>query len=354
MNGIRTVSPERAKRLVSLQLQMGPAKRGVLGFVGHRGDGKTQVVKQAALEAGYAYYALYAAQQDAVDFTGVPHFDPQTNTTIFARPTILPPANTKAVLVLEELNRAPAEVRQACMQLFTDRKIGMHELPEDVLLVVCINPANDIYDVSELDSALTNRVSWMHLKTNVEEVRRYGYLKGWHDTVLKFLGVHPDMLSIPTVEVSPSPRTWEMVSDWLNSVPSTALPEEIDDVITGYVGSIAAVAYRKLANNGFKTPVTGQEVLSDYSKVKDRVETQKERNSDMWYTVKDLVACIETAKKTKETIKNLVGFARDLKPEWQQYLITKTPGPVITKMCQEDPQFALFISEIKTEIMKLK
>ena len=160
------------------------------------------------------------------------------------------------------------------------------------------------------------------------------------------------MLSQPAVEVSPSPRTWEMVSNVLKGLPEGTEPELVDAMISGLVGSIAAVSFRKLANNGFRTPVTGAEVLKDYKAVQAKVLEKK--NDGTWYTVRDLVARIESESKTKEMVGNLVLFTRDLKPEWQQYLITKTPQPVLTKMCQLDKQFALFISEIKAEILKLK
>ena len=352
MKVIQKVTPAQAKKLVALQLAQPAATRLPLGFIGHRGDGKTQVVAQAAKEAGYAYYPLYTAQCDACDFTGNPHYDPSTNTTIYGRPVIFPAENEKAVLVLEELNRACAETRNACMQLLTDRKIGTHKLPEDTLIVVCINPPNDIYDVAELDSAMTNRIGWMNFATDADEWMKYAYDSGMDERVIKMIGTNRDMLSQPAVEVSPSPRTWEMVSNVLKGLPEGTEPELVDAMISGLVGSIAAVSFRKLANNGFRTPVTGAEVLKDYKAVQAKVLEQK--NDGTWYTVRDLVARIESESKTKEMVGNLVLFTRDLKPEWQQYLITKTPQPVLTKMCQLDKQFALFISEIKAEILKLK
>jgi len=354
MKAIQTVTPSQAKKLVALQLQMEPSKRGNLGFIGHRGDGKTQVVAQAAKEAGYNYYPLYTAQCDACDFTGNPHYDPNTNTTIYGRPVIFPVENEKAVLVLEELNRACAETRNACMQLLTDRKIGMHKLPEDTLIVVCINPPNDIYDVAELDSAMTNRIGWMNFKTNVDEFLAYAYQTGMHEHVIKMIGINRDMLSVPAVEVSPSPRTWEMVSNVLKGLPEGTEPELVDAMISGLVGTTASVAFRRLSGNGFKTPVNGKEILDGYETVKSKIEEQKDKNDQMWYTVKDLVARIETESKTKDRIKNLIAFIRDMKAEWQQYLVTKLPHGILTRICSEDQQFALFFQDIRKQVMEVK
>ena len=348
---IQTVTPSEAKEMIAAQLKVDPKIRINLGFIGHRGDGKTQVVEQAAREAGYTYKAIYTAQCDACDFTGNPHYDAQNNVTIYGRPVIFPAENEKCVLVLEELNRAPAEVRQACMQLFTDKKIGTHQMPADTLITICINPPNDMYDVSELDSAMTNRAAWMNFATDADEWMKYAYDSGMDERVIKMIGTNRDMLSVPAVEVSPSPRSWEMVSNVLKGMGDIR-PELMDAMISGLVGSIAATQFRRLANNGFRTPVTGAEVLKDYKAVQAKVLEQK--NDGTWYTVRDLVARIESESKTKEMVGNLVLFTRDLKPEWQQYLITKTPQPVLTKMCQLDKQFALFISEIKAEILKLK
>ena len=348
---IQTVTPSEAKEIILAQLTAKPSDRVNLGFIGHRGVAKTKVVEQAAIEAGYNYKPIYTAQCDACDFTGNPHYDAQTNRTVYGRPIIFPAENEKCVLVLEELNRAPSEVRQACMQLFTDGRIGPHKMPEDTLMVVCINPPNDLYDVAELDSAMTNRATWMNFDVDVDDFLKYAYDSGMDERVIKMIGTNRDMLSQPSVDVSPSPRTWEMVSRILKAAGNLK-PERVDAMISGLVGSLCATAFRRLANNGFQTPVTGKQVLEDYAAVKARVLEQK--NDGTWYTVKDLVARIETESKTKTMIDNLVQFVRDLKPEWQQYVITKTPQPVLTKMCQLDKQFALFISEIKTEIMKLK
>ena len=340
-----TVNPDEAKALIKMQMSADPKNRIAIGLIGHMGEGKSQVVQQAAAENGWNYVDLRGSQMEATDFLGIPFRDEAKNTTSYAKPMWWPADGTKTVLVLEEVNRAALDVQQAVMQILNEGKVGVHSLPTDTVVCVCINPPNDVYQVSELDPAMHNRAGWYDFKSDPNVWLKYAFNTKVHDDVIRFVGLKPDMLSVPLVgEPCPTPRTWVMVSHALKSMSGPLL----DKTINALIGTKTAVTFKMMTAKGFKIPVRGIEVFDNYPAVKERVKNQDMPENT--YTIGEVVASVESIKMPKEKLVNLIAYFHDCPAEWQGKLISDLPQRILARMCGQDPTLAPVVQKTRAGI----
>lgn len=254
-------------------------KSGVTAYVwGHRGLGKSSLVKQVCEENDMGFIDFRASQIEASDLRGLP--DRVNGRTVYLPPADMPsadltddeahklldeganpheiaPRRQRGILFLDEVNRAQDDVLQGIFQLVLDRRIGQYALPEG-WSVVCAGNFMEGYQVSGFnDPAFLNRfchlvlssgessfpewVEYMSSKDSDDERRKVveftssdlKYLDGQVDGELGFA-------------IQPSRRSWEMVSRVLVSCRETAADEETKlEVISGLVGREVAIAFSK-------------------------------------------------------------------------------------------------------------
>jgi len=292
---------------------------------GEMGIGKSQVVQQVAEELRYTYVDLRLAQQEPGDLIGMPRV--VDGVTIWSRPSWMPEENAKLVLALEELNRAPIDVQQAIFQALTENKIHTHKLPAKTIIVLCINPSDSMYHVSDLDPAMISRCIKVKLDYDVDEWLKFAYEKKLDDRIIQFISVHRDLLCQPKEnEPSPLPRTWHLLSNELKVVPDELLFE----VSAGLVGKEAAVTFQKFCDKEYKKPVTGKEILEHYDKVKEKLS--KQRNDENWVTARDLVNYISKSKLRKSEIENLNDYLLNTKAEWKVEIISNLPETILIEL----------------------
>jgi hypothetical protein len=126
-------------------------------------------------------------------------------------------------LLLDELNRAPLDVKQSALQLVLEKEIHQHSLPffrgKPSLIMACVNPADGNYQVDALDPALLDRFLTIEVQADAESWLRWATKKGLHKAVLSFISNNPDKLNFMSDEVQdskfPTPRAWEKLSDLL-------------------------------------------------------------------------------------------------------------------------------------------
>lgn len=353
VSALPKAKPSEIREMV--RMQMRAEKKMTIGIVGHQGIGKSQMINQIAKEEGYKCVAFYASQCDSTEIQGHPQIDKESGRMTYAKPYWFPNEGEKVVLVLEEINRASKDVQQAILQLLNphERGVGSYMLPKETVIVVCINPPNDIYDVTDLEPVMRNRAAWIELSADADEWLKYAYTNGLNDDVIKYIGLEPKMLSVPAIDKPcPSPRTWEMVSRVCDSTKG-ALRETM---IAGLIGVEACAAFLKTVAKGFVMPVRGREILEAYDKVQDRVAAQvsnKERNDENYYTVHDvmaLLASMNSRSLTDAKVKNLTAFFTAQPAEWQDFMIKDMDSKVLAKIFSVDKSIAGRIMAIRGTI----
>ena len=106
-------------------------------LVGRHGVGKSELIKQAALELGISYLVLDLSLMEPPDLTGLPFL--REGRTFYAPPASFPTDGT-GLLAFEELNRCQQYMMAPCLQLLTERRLNAYELPPGWQPLGSVNP----------------------------------------------------------------------------------------------------------------------------------------------------------------------------------------------------------------------
>lgn len=343
----------------------------VLCLEGPAGIGKSHVVKEACVEAGYTRYVdLRLATQEAGDLVGFPKT--MGEFTYWTLPSWWPlkagqkspitgevvKEDEKVVIFLDELNRAPQDVRQAVFQLLTEFRMHTHDLTSGCKIVVAINPADGTYQVEELDKALNSRMCLLYVTSDMEQFATWGKQNGVYDKVLDFLNVHPELTLAEGKENRsfPCPRTWTYLSSMYNDGCLVHGDEDEFEVISGLVGKEAAAAFSRFLKENYKKFVTAKELFSKYEEVKQRFLDQ--RDDETHATLSDITSTLnaneaKTGKKVDEMFKTTSIVLKDLtKNDYKVALVHKMTSKQRQRLLQADPTLGKLISDIISDAGK--
>jgi len=303
--------------------------------VGEMGIGKSQIIAQAAKAMGVKFIdKRLAAVADVGDLTGLPEKDLKEMVTRFLRPDFIPKQDEECIILFDELNRAPTDIRQAVFQMLTDYRLDNYHLPDVCTIVACINPSDSIYQVNELDPAMITRCVKVTLEADTDQWLEYAHTKGFEASVVQFIAMHKEHLCKNTEKPPcPNPRTWEKVSHMLkNKVFPTAA---LNECLSGLVGPESALVFQKFCRENYNKPVSGTEILNQYDKVKEKLK--KQRNDEMSATARDLNATLNSIKgKLKGAqVKNLEQFILDVSDEWAILILEHSADKVLNAVATD-------------------
>lgn len=214
MESIRSANDEtitlgEAKKLVQCM-----AHEQSFLFLSPPGVGKSEMVTQAAAEAGLPCRSLLGTQIAPEDVSGIPRIIGERS--VFCPPRILLPEDPEPFcLFLDELPACAPDVQKAFYSLLLERRLGEHALPAGTWVVAAGNRAQDRALVRAMSSALVNRVTILHLRVDVEEWQAWAARNGVRADVRSFITHMPDALMRPVpAEPVPfsTPRAWVHLS----------------------------------------------------------------------------------------------------------------------------------------------
>lgn len=327
-------------------------------MVGSMGIGKSQIIEQVAnelaIEIGgldpntdlsdprnqekfrevFGFVDLRLATQEPADLIGYPYTEDRVSKLTkkpykvlrHAQPEWFPEEGTRGVIFLDELNRAPTDVRQAVFQLVKERRLHTHKLPKGWFIVAAINPDNGNYQVESLDKAMIRRFCCIKVGTNPEIWLRWAHGAGVDENITGFVSAHDDLLVKSedfTIEGEPTPDQYAMLSMyWKAKVIPRGLEAE---VARGLIGSTASVAFTKWCDENYSKPVSGRQVLDEFEKHKAKLSKQK---TDEWaVTLQEVSAELwSNDKPTKKRVENLCAFILFAPVEIKTTIMSKLPG----------------------------
>lgn len=157
-----------------------------------------------------------------------------------------------SIIFLDELNRAPQDVRQPALQLVLDKKIQNHKLPfingKQTFIVSAINPS-DLYQTYELDIALLDRFLIVDLKVDLNEWIDYAMSINVDNSIIDFVSENPEFLHNINEEneKGSSPRSWVELSEILSNKIDNKKTLEL--IILGKLGRNVGLNYLNYYNN---------------------------------------------------------------------------------------------------------
>jgi|TARA_A100001388_G_scaffold13897_1_gene9413 hypothetical protein len=310
---LRTVSPNQAKSSIRRAFK----KKRPIFIWGPPGIGKSEIVHQIGSEYKKSLVIdIRLSLWEPTDIKGIPYFDSNQNTMVWAPPAELPDAATAKkydtiILFMDEMNSAPPAVQAAAYQLILNRRVGTYHLPENVVIVAAGNREADKGVTYRMPAPLANRFVHLELSVNFDDWFQWAVTNDIHEDVVGYLTfAKKDLYDFDPKSPSRSfatPRSWSFVSELLEDDDDE---NTTTDLVSGAVGEGLAVkfmAHRKVASK-LPDPV---DILN--GKVKE-IETKEisamySLTVSLCYELKE--ACDKGNKKFDTMVNNFLQFAMD-------------------------------------------
>ncbi len=215
------------------------------------GIGKSEMVYEAAREAGLPCRSLLGTQIAPEDVSGVPRIVGERS--VFCPPRVLLPERPEPFcLFLDELPACAPDVQKAFYSLLLERRLGEHALPQGTWVVAAGNRLQDRALVRAMSSALVNRVTILQIRHDVDEWLAWAQRAGVRADIRGFIATVPDALMRP-VPSDPvpfsTPRAWSLLSRALDMAEKAGMltPETRRALAFGRLSPEDAAVYCALA-----------------------------------------------------------------------------------------------------------
>lgn len=185
---------------------------------GDPGVGKSSLVRELAKAAGAIVIDIRLSMFDPVDLRGLPAI--VDDKTVWLRPAFWPEHDgTLIYLFFDEMDRAPAAVKNAALQIVLDRRIGEHVLPDSVRIFAAGNGASDRGFAAAMGTALNNRFAHIEMQSDLAAWCAWADRSGVHPAIVAFLemrgaekGIFHEMEPGRDQKAFPTPRNWERIA----------------------------------------------------------------------------------------------------------------------------------------------
>jgi hypothetical protein len=254
------------------------------------GVGKSDIVRQAAAEAGLECRSLLGTQIAPEDVSGVPKLIRER--TVFCPPRLLLPEDERPFcLFLDELPASPPDVQKAFYSLLLERRLGEYRLPPRSWVVAAGNRVEDQALTRALSSALINRVFLVTIRVDVAGWLLWAERAGVRAEVRAFIHYVPQALCRPAPrEPVPfsTPRAWALLSRDLDLAERAGRlsADERRAITFGRLSPEDAGLFCALAEDGLGELRPLHEYLRDPSLL-------PEQSTAMWFVVSRLRRAVE-------------------------------------------------------------
>ena len=275
---------------------------------GAPGIGKSSIVKQIAQENDLDFIDLRLALMDPTDLKGIPFYDKESHSALWAPPAFLP-REGKGILFLDELNSAAPAVQSSAYQLILDRRVGEYELPEGWAIVAAGNREGDRGVTYRMPAPLANRFVHFELEVSVDDWREWAYKYGLDSRIIAYISYKNEHLfTFDAKNESKSfatPRSWEYVN---NILKSSLAPSLLLETISGAVGRDVAVSFL-----GF---LKVMERLPSIEKILSAEEFVYSDEVDVLYALSSGIVSHYLQNPSEEALENLLRYTLELKGEF--------------------------------------
>ena len=280
---------------------------------GAPGIGKSSIVKQIAKEKDIDFIDLRLALMDPTDLKGIPFYDKDSHTALWAPPAFLPKEG-KGILFLDELNSAAPSVQSSAYQLILDRRIGEYILPDGWAIVAAGNRDGDRGVTYRMPAPLANRFVHFELEVSVDEWREWAYKNSIDSRIIGYITYKKEHLftfdATKSEKSFATPRSWEYVHNILQAdIPPTTLLE----TLSGAVGKEVAV--------GFLSFIKVMDKLPDIEAILEGNTQEYPNEIDVLYALSSGLVSHYLAKPSEERLENLLTYTLELQGEFAVMIV---------------------------------
>lgn len=278
------------------------------------GLGKSELVYEAAREAGLPCRSLLGTQIAPEDVSGIPRIVGERS--VFCPPRVLLPEKAEPFcLFLDELPACAPDVQKAFYSLLLERRLGEHALPAGTWVVAAGNRLQDRALVRAMSSALINRVTILQLRVDVSDWLAWAQRAGVRSEIRNFVATIPDALMrpVPSEPVPFStPRAWALLSRALDMAQKAGLlnRETRRALAFGRLSPEDAVVFCALAEDS----IEAVRPLEDYIRKPDLLP---KGDSARWFILDAIRQFVRDGRADGIKAPVVNRFLRSLSPEHQ-------------------------------------
>ena len=283
---------------------------------GSPGVGKSSVVRQVCEELKYEFIDLRLSLLDPTDLRGIPFFDSENKTSIWARPEFLPESESEAygVLFLDEINSAPPTIQAAAYQLVLDRKIGEYNLPKNYAIVAAGNLESDRGVTYRMPTPLANRFVHLDFEIDFGDWKSWAYGVGIDARIIAYLNFKPQNLFVfdpsSNKKAFATPRSWSFVDTILKS---DIAPELLKDVISGAIGGESSEEFLNFCNV--------MEALPPIEPILEGEDIEIPQNNSVLYALCSGIVYALKKSQEPQSVTNVLKFSLKLPNEFAVVLV---------------------------------
>jgi hypothetical protein len=337
-------------------------------MTGVHGIGKSDVVEQWAKENNVHLEILFLSNQEVGDLIGIPHNRVENGKTIeeWSVPSWLDRMNTASAngqhtaLFLDEVSRAPSDVKQAALQLVLAKKIHEHKLPSlngtDTVIVAADNPDDGRYQVEPMDPALLDRFLEVEVEVDPEAWLEWARGQNVNKMIRAFIADNPNKLHFIPDEgetkdkTSATPRSWTKLGLYVDNFHNISSDLHYN-IIAGKVGKAFAAQLINFISN-YESIISVEDIenlTADLRKKTNNIELIGDG-------VRELIADSESIQITEITM-SLINKYIDKTPDEAYPLLAMLYGlhieilvSVFKKIAKDNPTHYKQIVTLDTEI----
>jgi hypothetical protein len=280
---------------------------------GAPGIGKSSIVKGIAKEQGLEFIDLRLALMDPTDLKGIPFYDKESHTALWAPPAFLPKSG-EGILFLDELNSAPPSVQSSAYQLILDRRVGEYILPDGWAIVAAGNREGDRGVTYRMPAPLANRFVHFEMEVSLQDWKDWAYKSGLDERIIAYISYKSEHLftfdAKSDTKSFATPRSWEYVANILKST----MPESLLlGSISGAVGTEVAVGFLSFAKVIHRLPNIENVFLQK--------DVEYSEDVDVLYALSAGLVSAYLKEQSEQRLENLLAYTLDMKSEFAVMIV---------------------------------
>lgn len=237
--------------------------------------------------------------------------------TLYAPPEWVPTEIRPTILNLDDWNRANGRIIKGCMQFLQEYGLMSWKLPPGCHITLTMNPDEQDYFVTSVDSAVMQRLRSATLKFDKKEWAVWATRNKVDQRVVSFVLAYPEMMTAQGTRSSPrsiSEFGRFLYHSGIGSISDKRIARRVQIMAASMLDDELVSSLITFMTRDFEMIVSPEDILSGkesvYTHLKDLMSRKEKRIDIVSVTVDRLFAhlCLKEVEPTDTNVKNVQRF----------------------------------------------